>query len=826
MSSDYSAPSVQPEDSRSIDEAVTTRITKHVKDRIEEDNNSIEALVRELIAEADDALAGDSPFDVSDVLNDIHYYLRHDDRLSAVLAPTNDKVDHDTKVKFRNHMRLRDAGKTPPPDAEFKTAVKVAKSLEYIYSYADKTRYVPVRMEKLDLEGATSSVTGDPTPIGRKRIGKSQTVDVESEEVLINHDDCEHVLVVALPRKGKDSTITSLCGNLKDEHNYKWFSCLDDGRNETPMISIPNDEEPIKENLRQFNQRPKAYESTVYVPDTDGVPDILPSNFERFTIGIDTLTPRLILRLAGIDTGDTNVMRRIGQALKETQDQGLGVEKLVELLQEYSEELEATITVRELKQDEFTETEEGVKQVEDAEAVEQDESVREFRYEMDAEDALAEVAESLLMLSGEGFIADPGAETNLDMEAVFKDQDKTAILNCNFLKPRNEGLKFIILNLWLRLIFRIRDEQPRLPRAALEIRELKDICPSVLGNTNYKKEVKALQSTIYEIATRGGSRRILMLGSTQKLNDVYKPVRTNMPVKILLKLGEEEVMSLDRSYDFSHDQIQQLKNFEVGQGMLMEEEPHWPIQWRGARCGLGLGDGKWKDRYAEAWGARVIDSFDKQQSWLNEHGDRDYYINARTGRIKSVDCEAEKLPDMGEWFVFPADIFAHVPTTFTHADLEPPNTIAREVIETALEGRRDVPIPSDLSLRRANRKTHPSLSFASQETAAEDDEYRRSLLDKHNVPATLEGWVGMNNVSQRRKILRICRVLDSDERDEITTQQDLAEATDIPRGTISRWNKKHSEFGHCVTKENGQYRVTAIGRKALDVDWGTLDDKL
>jgi len=43
----------------------------------------------------------------------------------------------------------------------------------------------------------------------------------------------------------------------------------------------------------------------------------------------------------------------------------------------------------------------------------------------------------------------------------------------------------------------------------------------------------------------------MMLGSTQKLNDVYKAVRTNMPLKILLQLGEEEVMTLDKAYNFA-----------------------------------------------------------------------------------------------------------------------------------------------------------------------------------------------------------------------------------------------------------------------------------
>jgi len=112
------------------------------------------------------------------------------------------------------------------------------------------------------------------------------------------------------------------------------------------------------------------------------------------------------------------------------------------------------------------------------------------------------------MLAGEGLIAGPNAETNLDMDAVFRDQERVAVLNCNFLKPRNESLKYIVLNMWLRLIFRKRDENSRLPGAPRNPRA-KDIAPSVIGNAQYKQEVKALQATVYEIATRGGSRRIM-----------------------------------------------------------------------------------------------------------------------------------------------------------------------------------------------------------------------------------------------------------------------------------------------------------------------------
>jgi hypothetical protein len=816
------APSVQPTDSVDIDDAIESRVKERVVDRIEEDNRAIEAVVRELISEADAALAGESEYDAAEVLETIHYFLRNDDRLGEVLHPKTDDLDRQTKIQFRIHMRARDEGQQPPARQEYKTAVKVSKALRYIYAYQDTTRYVPVRMERLDIPGAKSPKEGEITPVGRRRIGKSQRLDETKEEVLINHDDCEHCLVIALPRKGKDSTIVNMCGNLKDEHGYKWFSCLDDGRNETPMTGIPNDEEPIQENLEQFNQEPKAYKSRVYVPDTSGVPDVLPGNFERFTIGIDTLTPRLILRLAGITTDDSNTMRRIGQALYETQSEGKGVERLVELLYEYSEEVEATITVTELKQDDFTE-DDGVEVVEDAEEVEQDPSIREVRYEMGADKALKEAAESLMMLAGEGLVSDPGAETNLDIEGEFRNQDRVAILNCNFLKPRNEALKYIILNLWLRLIFRVRDDNSRLPRALLEIRELKDIAPSVLANAKYQKEVKALQSTIYEIATRGGSRRIMMLGSTQKLNDVYKPVRTNMPIKILLQLGEEEILTLDRSYNFSDRQKEQLESFDVGWGMLLTDgDAYWPIQWRGARCGLGLGDEHWLDRYGKAWGARVFQG--RGDGWITAHRDRDYYVNVRTGMVHEIDVDEEKIPDLGEWHLVLKDIVENVPVTIDIDEIEYGDYIDDRVIDAALAARREHDIPSDLSLQKAERQTERTLMFEGKDEAKE--ERKRAILENNDVPTPLGGWAGTKKEKQRANMLGVLRALAQDDRNEIVNMDDLATASGVPKGTIGRWNSSNKEFKKCLEKSQGVWRLTNIGRRALKVDWDYLDAKI
>jgi len=252
-----------PEDSISVG-AIDKQISDSLIERVEQDNRSIEAVVRSLIAEAEDALAGNSPYDAEAVFETIHYFLIHDDRIRRPSRADDDTLDASTKIRFEDHRDSRRAsGSDSTPREEFETQVQVAKALRYIYSYANKTRYIPVRLEKLDIPGM--SFPSRETQTHRTKTSRERRdVDEMEEEITINHEDCEHVLVVALPRKGKDSTITSLCGNLKDEHGYKWFSCLDDGRNETPMTAIPNDEKPIKDNLDDFGQEPKAYDAEVF----------------------------------------------------------------------------------------------------------------------------------------------------------------------------------------------------------------------------------------------------------------------------------------------------------------------------------------------------------------------------------------------------------------------------------------------------------------------------------------------------------------------------------------------------------------------------------
>jgi len=403
---------------------------------------------------------------------------------------------------------------------------------------------------------------------------------------------------------------------------------------------------------------------------------------------------------------------------------------------------------------------------------------------------------------------------------VFRDQERVAVLNCNFLKPRNESLKYIVLNMWLRLIFRKRDENSRLPRALLEIRELKDIAPSVIGNAQYKQEVKALQATVYEIATRGGSRRIMMLGSTQKLNDVYKAVRTNMPLKILLQLGEEEVMTLDKAYNFSPRQKEQLTSFNVGWGMLVKDGgEHWPINWRGARCGLGLGDEHWRDRYAVAWGAHVFKG--RGSGWISEHKDKEAYVNTRTGYVKPIDPDADDLPDDGEWHVFLDEIWSTVPVSMSREQFDQQTQLPTQFCEATVDYRREHDIPSNLSLTRNRDTASRELSLENKDEKM--DEEKRRVLDENNVPKPLESWIGKAKKGMRSNMLQVLDAVMRADPEEVRTLDGIAEVSGVPKGTIGRWRSERHDFATCLERRGESWEITKVGHRALDINWTKLD---
>ncbi|APX00190.1 hypothetical protein CHINAEXTREME_20470 (plasmid) [Halobiforma lacisalsi AJ5] len=761
-----------------------------------------EALVRKLIAETRWSLSGDGAYPADDLLRTLHWILKRDDDLESILQPAYDGefVDSGTKARFRDHMAARANGYSPPsPERELETLTKIAKELNHLTSLTDPSQYAPVYLEKLDPEEVPHAPDIDEvTPIGRRRVSKDEAADLEDKEVAIPHDDCDHILAIAKPREGKDSTLTSIGMNLWREHGYKYISLHDDGRMETPMLAIPNDEEVIRNNLERFNQQPRAMDTTVYVPRMEGTPDVLPANFEPFTLGIDMLTPKDILRLAGVTDSDPSLELRIKEALEITLNRSKQVDQLINLLFDFAEGLEATI--------EWTEKQDRHKS---------DGSVETYEasFSLSAEQAVEKAAQRLARLAGEGFIASPDASTNLDFREMLSDNETAAVLCCNFIDA-SDGFKYTIMDLWLQKIMDARDEWPRLPRVCLEVRELKNVAPSQIQHARYKDQIRALQQTFRIIATQGGSRRVLLLGSTQKFNDVLRPVRNNMDTKILLRQGQEQVRELDKKFDFTPEQFTQLRTFETGTGMIYADgEPFWPIEWRGAPCGLGLGDKVWRDRYGKAWGARVRES--PTPPW-SEDTAPEWWVDVISGDVVSPD----RYPAIGGWYLRDEDFPAEL-AVLEYDDAE--TAVTDRLTQWVLRNRRDYAVPSELVLEPVDgqdRQQDITLEQVGQETTYED------IATRYDVPRAISAWL-RKDASLRQEFIQTCELVEAN---DYGSYGELYTALDpsFAEATLRDHASKDNGLGPCLEKDgrNDVWSLTPVGQQVLEVDWGAVETAL
>jgi hypothetical protein len=726
---------LQPDDD-DID-SVVGGIIESRRERVRREGElSREAYARQLIRTIERALTGEADPEAhpDDMLAEIVRIMDEDERFEEVLLPTSGCP----RWAAATLKRFKSVGETPNRERLFQAIVHAARELGYLGGYADKSRYAPVVMEALDIPGASSDVQdGEQSPIGRRRLRADSTTDLEDAQVEIPHKDCEHIMILANPRQGKDSTACRICGNLKREHGYKWISLYDDGRNETPMIALPNQDPAINDVLDEFEQEPRGYQTTVYVPATSDLPDELPANHEPFSIGLDQLSPGLVAQLAGEEISSEATERRIRKSLEEARAADGSVETLISKLQTYADETTAEVQVRGLKDDDAVD-----------EAADEEDATH--SYHMGEDELLANIAESLMLLAGEGLLTDAGAETNLDMAEVISDQDSAAVLNANFV---SDSLKYLLTDLWLQLIYRARDEQPHLPRVALEVRELKDLAPSKLGDSSHSHIVKSLQQTFFFLSSQGGSRRILVVGSTQKLNDVYKPVRGNMPIKILLQLGPEKISTLETSgYSFSHEQRDQLQSFQTGWGMILNlGEWVWPIQWCGAQCALGLGDIPWRDRYGRAAGFRVSDGTANPETWYQPDGSK---------------VESRSL-DVSEWYL-------------TGDDVAEAGSVG-----AAREERRDDRVPSELLLEEVDVDEGRELELLSQQDARE--RLIQRIEDKHGrFPDELASWLDYD-LEQVDKFLDVLRSV----RDGAwTSYDDIGKDCGHPSGTIGTWKTR------------------------------------
>lgn len=784
---------IQPSDHSEPEEAVENNIAAKAREREYELQKEMEARARELLRSTYAAFIGMTDYDPDERLSKLQAYLEAAPALEVALDPDNDALDDVHKRNYRKLARRRNRWRngddiTLPLKAELVTYVAVMKAVRYIHASNDFTRMAPVTLEKLTIEGARSPIEGEPTPIGRRRVGAGSTRDLEEAAVEIPLVDCEHLMVIANPRAGKDALLARIGGNLKDEHGYKWVSLHDDGRNETPMIAIPNDEDPIRESLARFGQEPKGYPTKVYVPAVD-LPDRLPKNFKPFTFGVDDLTPEIIGHLSGVSpSGD--VERRIKHALRDADGD---VDELIRLLNQYADDTSIEVTVTGLRED-----------FDDANTADDIESETQT-YELGAEDVLRDCSQSLMELASEGLLQDRGAETNLDVVDMLADQEHVAVLNCNEVP---EYLKMLIENVWLQLISEARDEAPWLPRVAIEMREIKQLAPSVLERTKYSTIAKSLRQTVFHLSSQGGSRRIMMLGSTQYLKDVYLPVRGNMPLKVLLEMGPEKISVLENAgFSLSDDEKKQIRGFQTGWGMAMTSGGReWPINWSGPRCGLGLGDLPWHSRYGRSMGFRV-DSENWEvgstvESWRH---DSEHFIDQYGDRQAAP-------PDRGEWYLLPADLEAVDADALEEGD---------ELVLVAAAARRDYTPPQDLRYQEVDvavEQREIELLPTSEAEARQDSQ----VYQTHGVDGVLRKWTNRHEST----VEKMTMILEAVDEHPITKYVDIEDQTGISEDSIKKYANAEDMLGPCMEKTGGHYRLTLIGKKAIEVPWRTVFSEL
>ena len=759
--------------------AAENLLKQRVEHRLQRENREVEAEVRSLISDAEAALVGDSDDDAEELLSRAHWYLWLDPDRREVLR--GDALPSWARSKFVRMHRYRTRGRRPDPGDEYPVLLEVAKAQEYLSAATDKTDYAPITLEHIDKKGMRSLVDEDEVvPIGRKRMRKDSTASIEYMSAAIPHESCDHVLTTASPRQGKDSTNARICGNLKDQHGYKWVSLLDDGRNELPMIAVPNDEEAIQRSLEKLGQEPKAYDTRVYVPAMPGVPDRLPANFELFTIGVDTLTPEIILRLAGENSPNSSTERRIKQALERTTGGTQTVDQLVEELHDMSGEKEATVTVSD------------------------ESSVHDISYQLEEDEILQHAANTLAQYAGDGLIADSDAETNLDMVDVLKDQERVAALNCNFLGDGQGALHLVIMDLWMQLIWTATDEAKNIPRVALEIRELKNVAPSQPRKMKYSAERNATSQTLFEIASQGGSRGIMMIGSTQKVNDVDRSIRVNMRNKILLSNEDEGIKTLKESVDIGGLE-ETIKGFDPGQGLVATPGfRRWPVEFGGARCGLSDKDRDWLDRYGIAWGARVRE--DPRDHWASRHEDVSWWVEVNDVEVHDGDTQPAIGDYYSDWFLLDRDF----PDDVGRDDVD------RRTVLQVLRDRREYPVACDLSLRSTDQLSEErTMTFIDTEEA---ERMRvEEAMESHDVPTVLEPWAHCTP-KKRKKMLEVLRVVrDHDAR----TYDHMGDYCSIAGSTIANYAAESGALAECIVKdpESGAYDLTPIGQTALSTPW-------
>jgi len=445
-----------------------------------------------------------------------------------------------------------------------------------------------------------------------------------------------------------------------------------------------------------------------------------------------------------------------------------------------------------------------------------DDSLRDISYQMEEDETLQRAANTLAQYAGDGLIEDVGADTNLEMAEVLKDQERVAALNCNFLDDGHGALHYVIMDLWMQLIWKATDENKNVSRVALEVRELKNVAPSQPQNMKYSSERRSTAQTIFNIASQGGSRGILMVGSTQKVNDVRRQIRVNMRNKIVLSNEDEGIKTLKESINI--DELggggdtpeETIKKWDPGQGMVHTPEfKRWPVEFGGARCGLSDKDRGWLDRYGIAWGARVRE--DPRDNWARRNTDVDWWVEVNDLEVHDGEERPVIRDYYSDWFLLDRDF----------PDGTEPGDVDEALVLQVLEKRREYPIACDLSLREVSdlRGERTTTIRDAEEAKAERIE---DALEEYDVPAPLESLAYVKD-EKRENMMEVLRTV-RDRR--VGTYGDIATHCSVSASAIGNYTSDDGEINGCIVKDRdtGGYEITPLGEKALEVPWSNLSE--
>lgn len=209
---------IQARDTTDTRTAVRNTLRQQVQRRRYEESLDIEATVRTLIKRAELAISGTTEEvqrPPEEILEELHLYLWLDPNSQQVFAPDH-PPDARTVYQWQEMHQRFEQGFYIDPVAWLEVLADIAKAMEFATAYSDLSQYAPVELEHLDKRGARLSVDAeDVTPVGRLRLPKDTRIPPEEREPVIPHTACDHVLTVAIPRSGKDSTGARICGTSK-----------------------------------------------------------------------------------------------------------------------------------------------------------------------------------------------------------------------------------------------------------------------------------------------------------------------------------------------------------------------------------------------------------------------------------------------------------------------------------------------------------------------------------------------------------------------------------------------------------------------------------